>query len=61
MTTEKDAVRFPAKIPGIEKLEVPIYYLRIEVEIIRGQESWDRLIKRLTEKREVLVPERFLV
>ena len=61
VTTEKDAVRFPAKIPGIEKLEVPIYYLRIEVEIIRGQESWDRLIQRLTEKREVLVPERFLV
>ena len=59
VTTEKDAVRFPAKIAGIEKLEVPIYYLRIEVEIIRGQESWDRLIDRLTKRREVIVPERF--
>ena len=39
---------------------MPIYYLRIEVEIIRGQESWDRLISRLTEKREVIVPERFV-
>ena len=60
VTTEKDAVRFPAKIAGVDKLEVPIYYLRIEVEIIRGQESWDRLISRLTEKREVIVPERFV-
>ena len=59
VTTEKDAVRFPAKIAGIEKLEVPIYYLRIEVEILRGQESWNRLIDRLTKRREVLVPERF--
>jgi tetraacyldisaccharide 4'-kinase len=61
VTTEKDAVRFPAKIAGIEKLEVPIYYLRIEVEIIRGQESWDRLIGRLTKKRDVMAPERFVV
>jgi len=61
VTTEKDAVRFPAKIEGIDKLEVPIYYLRIEVEIIRGQESWDRLINRLTKKRDVMVPERFVV
>jgi tetraacyldisaccharide 4'-kinase len=61
MTTEKDAVRFPSKIAGVEKLEVPIYYLRIEIEILSGQESWDRLIRRLTERREVRAPERVLV
>jgi tetraacyldisaccharide 4'-kinase len=61
VTTEKDAVRFPSKIEGIEKLEVPIYYLRIEVEIINGQESWERLIGHLTKPRDVVKPERFLV
>jgi tetraacyldisaccharide 4'-kinase len=58
VTTEKDAVRFPAKIAGLDKIDVPIYYLRIEVEIISGQEKWDKLISRLTEKREVMKPER---
>ena len=58
VTTEKDAVRFPAAIAGIEKLEVPIYYLRIEVEIVGGQEKWNRLIERLTAPRDVVVPAR---
>ncbi len=58
VTTEKDAVRFPAAIAGIEKLEVPIYYLRIEVEIVGGQEKWNRLIERLTTPRDVVVPAR---
>ncbi len=58
VTTEKDAVRFPSKIAGIEKLEVPIYFLRIEIEILSGQDRWDALIARLTERRPVLAPER---
>ncbi len=58
VTTEKDAVRIPAKIAGVEKLEVPIYFLRIEIEILSGQESWQRLIARLTERRRVAAPER---
>ncbi len=61
VTTEKDAVRFPAKIAGMEKPEVPVYYLRIEIEILSGQEAWDGLINRLTERREIRVPERVLV
>ena len=43
VTTEKDAVRFP--VPA--SIDVPIYFLRIEVEILKGQEIWDRLIQRL--------------
>lgn len=43
ITTEKDAVRFPQP----RQLEVPVYYLRIEVKILRGQEVWDRMIERL--------------
>lgn len=43
VTTEKDAVRFPRP----SSLDVPIYFLRIEVEILKGQASWDQLIERL--------------
>lgn len=61
VTTEKDAVRFPKKIAGIERIEVPIYYLRVEIEIIGGHEAWDVLIRRLTERAEIMIPERVLV
>ena len=40
LTTEKDAVRFPRPT----EVNVPIYFLRIEVEILSGQEHWDKLI-----------------
>jgi tetraacyldisaccharide 4'-kinase len=43
VTTEKDAVRFPRP----SSVDVPIYFLRIEVEILKGREIWDDLIQRL--------------
>lgn len=43
VTTEKDAVRFPR--PG--SIDVPVYFLRIEVEILKGREVWDDLVGRL--------------
>ena len=43
VTTEKDAVRFPKPA----SIDVPIYFLRIEVEILKGQEIWDALITRI--------------
>lgn len=49
LTTEKDAVR----IPRILDAAVPIYYLRVEIEILKGRESWERLIARLTERQPV--------
>jgi len=55
LTTEKDAVR----IPRILNPEVPIYYLRVEIEILAGQESWQRFVERLTTKRDVVAPQRF--
>jgi tetraacyldisaccharide 4'-kinase len=54
ITTEKDAVR----IPRIVEPEVPIYYLRVEIEILAGQENWERLVDRLTVSRELPIPER---
>jgi len=61
VTTEKDGVRFPSRIGDAEKPEVPIYFLRVEIEIIAGQEHWERLIARLTQRRPVVAPERVLV
>jgi tetraacyldisaccharide 4'-kinase len=43
VTTEKDAVRFPHPA----SIDVPVYFLRIEVEILKGREIWDDLITRL--------------
>jgi len=43
VTTEKDAVRFPRPT----SLDVPVYFLRIEVEILKGREIWDDLIYRI--------------
>jgi tetraacyldisaccharide 4'-kinase len=43
VTTEKDAVRFPRPA----SIDVPVYFLRIEVEILQGREIWDDLIERI--------------
>jgi tetraacyldisaccharide 4'-kinase len=43
ITTEKDAVRLPV----IDPLPLPIYYLRVEIEILSGNETWERCIERI--------------
>lgn len=43
VTTEKDAVRFP--LP--ERLQIPVYFLRIEIEIVNGQQHFDACIERI--------------
>ena len=43
VTTEKDAVRFP----DIDSPPVPMLFLRVEIEILRGREHWDELLGRL--------------
>ena len=55
ITTEKDAVR----IPRILETELPIYYLRVEIEILAGQETWVRFVERLTTRQPVVAPLRF--
>jgi len=52
VTTEKDAVRFPK--PG--SIDVPVVFLRIEVEILKGQEIWDDLIHRICHPSGVFQP-----
>jgi tetraacyldisaccharide 4'-kinase len=52
LTTEKDAVR----IPRILDAAVPLYYLRVEIEILKGEDSWRRLVESLTERQRVQRP-----
>ena len=43
VTTEKDAVRFPRPT----EIYVPIWFLRIEVRILSGQECWDEMVENI--------------
>lgn len=52
VTTEKDFVRFPK----VENPDVPIYFLRVEIEIVNGKEAFNRMIRILCDPREVPRP-----
>jgi len=43
ITTEKDAVRFPK----LERRDVPIYFLRVDIEIVSGSEDFRDCISRI--------------
>ena len=43
VTTEKDAVR----MPRLDRCDVPLYYLRIEIDILSGRENFDQCISRI--------------
>lgn len=43
VTTEKDAVRIPEGLP----CPVPVYFLRLEIEIIRGAADFDEAVSRI--------------
>lgn len=55
VTTEKDAVR----LPRLLKPEVPVYFLRVEIEILSGHESWEHCVARICQPQPMLSPERF--
>jgi len=57
VTTEKDAVRMP-RLPEAE-VRVPIYFLRVEIEILSGHESWEHCVARICKPQPMLSPERF--
>lgn len=49
VTTEKDAVRFPK----LERSGVPIFYLRVDIELLSGKEDFNACISRICfRKRE---------
>ncbi len=57
VTTEKDAVRMP-RLTAAE-IKVPIYFLRVEIEILSGHESWEHCVARICKPQPLLSPERF--
>ena len=56
VTTEKDSVRFPYRF---ESPEVPVYFLRVEIEIIDGDESWKTFVSQVCEPQPVVAPGRY--
>jgi tetraacyldisaccharide 4'-kinase len=57
ITTEKDAVRMPHLTDAEAK--VPIYFMRVEIEILSGHESWEHCVARICKPQPMLSPERF--
>ncbi len=43
LTTEKDSVRFPR----LGKRSLPVYFLRVEIDIIRGHDAFQRCLEHL--------------
>jgi tetraacyldisaccharide 4'-kinase len=43
ITTEKDSVRFPR----LGKRPLPVYFLRVEIEIIRGHDAFNRCMEQM--------------
>jgi tetraacyldisaccharide 4'-kinase len=54
ITTEKDYVR----LPRLTSPEVPIYFLRVEIEILSGSESWQSCVDRICKRQPMMVPEK---
>jgi len=57
VTTEKDSVRMPRLSEA--ELKVPIYFLRVEIEILSGHESWEHCVARICKPKPMLSPARF--
>jgi tetraacyldisaccharide 4'-kinase len=55
ITTEKDAVRFPV----LENVTVPIYFLRVEIEILGGHETWEHCVQRICRPPAMIAEEEF--
>ncbi|HUJ12110.1 MAG TPA: tetraacyldisaccharide 4'-kinase [Verrucomicrobiae bacterium] len=43
LTTEKDAVRFPK----VDRRDIPVYYLRVEIRIISGAKDFDDAVAKI--------------
>ncbi|MSU31627.1 MAG: tetraacyldisaccharide 4'-kinase [Pedosphaera sp.] len=43
LTTQKDAVRFPK----LDRRDLPVYFMRVEIKIIAGAEGFDEAVRRI--------------
>jgi hypothetical protein len=41
-------------------LELPVYFLRVEIEILSGHESWQQLVQRICSPPPIRKPENLL-
>jgi tetraacyldisaccharide 4'-kinase len=48
ITTEKDSVRFPR----LGKRPLPVYFLRVEIEILRGHDAFNRCVEKMCRYEE---------
>jgi tetraacyldisaccharide 4'-kinase len=55
VTTEKDSVRFPK----LQDVDVPIYFLRVEIGILSNEESFAECVNRICAPRPIIHPERY--
>jgi tetraacyldisaccharide 4'-kinase len=55
VTTEKDAVRFPR----LARMDIPIYFLRVEIGVLSNEESFDQCIARICQPRDEMGARRF--
>ncbi len=49
VTTEKDFVRFPP----LPWTDIPVYYLRVQIQILSGHDAWQRLVDRVCQRSVV--------
>jgi tetraacyldisaccharide 4'-kinase len=52
ITTEKDSVRFPR----LGKRPLPVYFLRVEIDIIHGHDAFQRCLERMCKYNEIPMP-----
>ena len=55
ITTEKDSVRFP-RLP---RMDVPIYFMRVEIGILSNEESFEECVNRICQPRPIVPARRF--
>ncbi len=55
VTTEKDSVRFPALAQSL----LPIYFLRVEIEILTGHETWEHCVQRICKPHPIISAQRW--
>lgn len=56
ITTEKDSVRFPE----LTKTLLPVYFLRVEIEILSGHEAFEDCVDRICRPRGAVPPMKIL-
>jgi tetraacyldisaccharide 4'-kinase len=56
VTTEKDSVRFPE----LSKTLLPIYFLRVEIEILHGHEAFEECVERVCNPQGAAPPMKIL-